>query len=103
MPAPIEPISPLLPTPPTPPTLEAPARTAGSGEDFASMLARGLQELQNLQDRANDLAVQAATGTLTDVHHYTIAATEAGLAVQLAAAIRNRAIEAFQEIMRLQA
>ena len=103
MPVPIEPISPSLPALPTPPTLEPSASSPGSGESFASMLARGLQELQNLQDRANELAVQAATGTLTDVHHYTIAATEAGLAVQLAAAIRNRAIDAFQEIMRLQA
>jgi len=103
MTAPIGPISATLPAIPAPQPLAVPGTAAGSGEDFASKLAQGLQEVQNLQDRASELAVQAATGTLTDVHDYTIAATEAGLAVQLTTAIRNRAVEAFQEIMRMQA
>lgn len=103
MPAPIGPISAALPTIPLPQPLTPTPGASGSGESFASKLAQGLQEVQNLQDRAAELAIQAATGTLTDVHDYTIAATEAAIAVQLTTAIRNRAVEAFQEIMRMQA
>jgi flagellar hook-basal body complex protein FliE len=76
---------------------------AGSGADFASQLGRGLESLQAAQDKADDLSVQAATGKLTDVHDYMIAATEANLATQLTVAVRNKAVEAFNEIMRMQA
>jgi flagellar hook-basal body complex protein FliE len=67
------------------------------------MLSGGLQKVEAAQDRADALAVQAATGQLADVHDYMIAANEAALATQLTAAVRNKALEAFNEIMRLQA
>jgi flagellar hook-basal body complex protein FliE len=74
-----------------------------TGPDFAAMLSGGIQRVQAAQDRADALAVQAATGQLADVHEYMIAANEAALTTQLTAAVRNKAIEAFNEIMRLQA
>jgi flagellar hook-basal body complex protein FliE len=74
-----------------------------SGTDFAAMLSNGLQRVEATQDRADALAVQAATGQLADVHEYMIAANEAALTTQLTAAVRNKALEAFNEIMRLQA
>ena len=77
--------------------------TSTNGADFAAMLAGGLQKVEAAQDRADNLAVQAATGQLADVHEYMIAANEAQLTTQLTAAVRNKAIEAFNEIMRLQA
>jgi flagellar hook-basal body complex protein FliE len=83
------------------------AGTAGtnptSATDFAATLQGGLENLQAVQDKADNLAVQAATGTLTDVHDYMIAATEASLTTQLTVAVRNKALEAFNEIMRMQA
>jgi flagellar hook-basal body complex protein FliE len=77
--------------------------TSTSGADVAAMLSGGLQTVEAAQDRADNLAVQAATGQLADVHEYMIAANEAQLTTQLTAAVRNKAIEAFNEIMRLQA
>ncbi|MFG1925797.1 flagellar hook-basal body complex protein FliE [Cryptosporangium sp. NPDC048952] len=76
--------------------------TSESGENFASLLADSLQNLQAVQTRKDELAVKAATGSLTDVHDYTIAATEASLATQLTVAVRDKAVAAFQEIMRMQ-
>ena len=61
-----------------------------------------LQGVQSSQDAANNLAVQAATGDLTDVHNYTIAATEASLQTELTVAVRDRAVEAFNQIMAMQ-
>ena len=69
----------------------------------ARALAKALDGLQATQTKADDLAVQAATGDLTDVHDYMIAATEASLATELTVAVRNKAVEAFNEIMRMQA
>jgi len=73
------------------------------GGNFASALANGLEQVQDAQTKADGLAVKAATGSLTDVHDYMIASTEASLATQLTVAVRNKALDAFNEIMRLQA
>ena len=75
---------------------------ASSGTDFASLLSGGLDKLQGLQSTSDDLALKAATGNLTNVHDYMIASNEAQLATQLTAAVRNKAVEAFTEIMRMQ-
>jgi flagellar hook-basal body complex protein FliE len=53
-------------------------------------------------DNADKLANQLATGELTDIHTYMAAATKAELAVQMTVAIRDKAVEAYQEIMRMQ-
>jgi flagellar hook-basal body complex protein FliE len=79
------------------------AATSGTDSDFAGMLSKGLESVQASQTNADNLAVQVANGTLTDPAHYTMAATEASLGLQLTMAIRNKAVEAFQEIMRMQA
>ena len=76
--------------------------TPTSGAGFSQALADGLQKLQNLQSSSDKLGVQAATGDLTNVHDYMIAATEASVATELTVAVRNKAVEAFQEIMRMQ-
>ena len=87
-----------------PPIVVGPmTQTSGTGTDFASRIGSGLEQLQGLQSSADNLAVQAATGSLTDVHNYMIASTQASMATQLTVAVRNKAIEAFQEIMRMQA
>ena len=77
--------------------------TRGADTDFAGLLAKGLEGVQASQSKASDLAVQVADGTLADPAQYTMAATEASLGLQLTMAIRNKAVEAFQEIMRMQA
>jgi flagellar hook-basal body complex protein FliE len=76
---------------------------ASSGGDFASQLSSSLQNLQSMDNNVDNLAVQAATGQLTDVHDYIIAATQANLATQLAVQVRNKGLDAFNEVMRMQA
>jgi flagellar hook-basal body complex protein FliE len=75
----------------------------GPDESFTSMLARGLESVQASQTKAADLAVKVADGSLQDPAQYTMAANEAALGLQLTLAVRNKAVEAFQEIMRMQA
>lgn len=75
----------------------------GPNENFAGLLAKGLESVQATQKNADDLAVKVADGSLKDPAQYTMAANEATLAMQLTLAVRNKALDAFQEIMRMQA
>ena len=75
---------------------------AGTDTEFGSMVLDGLDRLEGLTDKADGLAVQAATGKLENIHDYTIAASEASVASQLTVALRNKGLEAFNEIMRMQ-
>lgn len=80
----------------------ATASTDG-GAAFGASLAGAIDNLAAAQQTSSDLAVRAVTGDLDDVHDYTIAATEAQVTLELTAALRNKAVDAFNEIMRMQA
>lgn len=90
----------LTPTAPTTATdaTDATGASAASGNTFTD----ALDNVQSAQDNADNLALQAATGDLTDVHNYTIAATEAQLTTELTVAVRDRAVTAFNEVMGMQ-
>jgi flagellar hook-basal body complex protein FliE len=94
------PITPIVM--PSATAMTSPAASTGSGADFAALLTKGIDSVQQAQSSADNLAVKAATGDLQDVHDYTIAATQAQLATELTVAVRNKAVEAFSEIMRMQ-
>ena len=73
-----------------------------SGGSFGDVISNAVDALNESHAEADRLAVQAATGDLNAVHDYTIAATEAQLLTQLTVEVRNRAVEAFNDIMRMQ-
>lgn len=76
-------------------------RTDGSG--FAAALTGAVDNLQQLQSTSNTLAIQAVTGDLNDIHTATIASTRAQVTLELVAAVRNKGVDAFNEVMRMQA
>lgn len=69
--------------------------------DFGNLVVDNLGKLEGLDRTAQSKAIQAATGDLTDVHDYVIAATEAQTATELTTTLRNKALEAFNDIMRM--
>jgi flagellar hook-basal body complex protein FliE len=85
------------------PQVRATEPTQGpTGPAFGELLVNGVEGLEAMHDRADGLSVKAATGDLGAIHDYTIAATETSVATQLTVAVRNKALEAFSEIMRMQ-
>lgn len=79
------------------------AGTAGAASgEFGSSISKALDELDRLHGTADQFANQAATGELDSVTDYLVAATEAQLATQVTVAVRNKAVEAFNDIMRMQ-
>lgn len=77
------------------------APSAADPAAFGNAVTQGLEKLQAMHQTTDSLAVQAVTGNLTDIHDYTIAANEAAVATQLTVAVRNKAVDAFTEIMRM--
>src|SRR5919199_416911 len=92
--------TPLVPAA-VPPAAPAAAPSAAGGSSFATQVSNGIDRLQQSQATSDGLATQAATGDLTNVHDYMIAATKASLATELTVAVRNKAVDAFNEIMRM--
>ena len=75
---------------------------AASGVDFANSLTSALDELAKVHQVADDLSLQAATGDLQAVQDMVIATTEAQLMTELVVNVRNKAVEAFNDIMHMQ-
>ena len=76
-------------------------QSATNGDGFAAVLAASFDQLQGAQKTSDQLATQAATGDLRDVHDYMIASTEASLATEMVVTVKNKAVDAFTEIMRM--
>lgn len=74
-----------------------------SDTGFSSALTGAVDNLQQLQSTSNTYAIQAVTGDLDDIHTATLAASRAQVTLELVAAVRNKGVEAFNDIMRMQA
>ncbi|MGJ0223748.1 flagellar hook-basal body complex protein FliE, partial [Streptococcus pyogenes] len=62
------------------------AGVPGSGVVFGATLTGSIDQLQARQPTSKALGVPAVTGDLDDVHDYTIASTQASVALELTAA-----------------
>jgi len=74
----------------------------GAVSAFAEALARAVQRADELQRRADAAAAALADGRTDDVHAVMVAMEEANLALQLAIQVRNRLLESYQELVRMQ-
>jgi flagellar hook-basal body complex protein FliE len=86
-----------------PPAGDGSEGIAGSGGAFGTSLTGALSNLQALQSESGALAVKAATGNLDDIHQATIASTRAQVTLELVSTLRSKGVDAFNEIMRMQA
>ncbi|QYF74657.1 flagellar hook-basal body complex protein FliE [Cryobacterium sp. PAMC25264] len=85
------------------PATTATAGSSGTEGSFATALTGAVDNLQQLQSTSNTYAIQAVTGGLDDIHTATLAASRAQVTLELVAAVRNKGVEAFNDIMRMQA
>ena len=82
----------------------APASTKPADDTaFANSVTGAIDELRTLQSESDALKVAAVTGDLDDIHSAMIASSRAAVTLELVAAVRNKGVDAFNEIMRMQA
>lgn len=70
--------------------------------DFAQMLMDVLGEVNGSQQNAREMQNALMTGQRVEYHDLMIAMEKAGVAMQLTMAVRNKLLEAYQEIQRIQ-
>ena len=69
---------------------------------FLDALKKAVAEVNDLQVQAEVAGRDLALGQVRDLHQVTIATEKASLALNLAIQVRNKVLEAYQEIMRMQ-
>ncbi len=77
-------------------------KAAEGGKSFGEVLSNALEEVNRAQLKADGMVKKFLTGEIQDIHQVTIAMEEAKLMMQLAVEVRNKIIEAYQEISRMQ-
>ncbi|MCC6484528.1 MAG: flagellar hook-basal body complex protein FliE [Armatimonadetes bacterium] len=75
-------------------------RSADSG--FGEALTDATKQVAGLENQANQLAQKVASGDLSELHNAMLAMQKASTALELTVQVRNKVLEAYQEIMRMQ-
>lgn len=86
---------------PAPPG-DAVAPKAPEGPSFGSMLSQSIEKLEGLLDEASRQSAALAAGQAEDVTSVVMAVERAALGLQLAVQVRNKAVEAYQDVFRMQ-
>ena len=76
------------------------ATKASSG--FGDAIARGIDNVSNLQNTADNMLANFAAGGNVQIHEVMAATSKATLGMQVMVEIRNKALEAYQQIMNIQ-
>ncbi|HHY81558.1 MAG TPA: flagellar hook-basal body complex protein FliE [Clostridiales bacterium] len=73
-----------------------------SKADFGTMLKNELNKVNELLIKADEASQQLIKGEAEDIHSVLLAAEEARLALEMAVQVRNKLVESYQEINRMQ-
>lgn len=73
-----------------------------TGPSFSDFLNQAMEEVNAQQVQADGMTALAAAGQAPDLHSVMIATEKATISFQLGVQVRNKALEAYQEIMRMQ-
>lgn len=72
------------------------------GPSFGEFLNQAIDKVNEQQKTSEKMTEALASGQAPDLHSVMIAAEKATISFQLAVQIRNKAMESYQEIMRMQ-
>lgn len=72
------------------------------GASFSEMLNNALKEINDRKVYADEMTLGFLTGEVQDFHQVAIALQESSLTTQLAIEVRNKIVEAYQEVARMQ-
>ena len=80
----------------------APTEQPASGGGFGGMLTNAISSLDKTQTQAAGASQSLVDGTATDPTQVVMQVERAQLAMQLASQVRNKAVEAYQDVFHTQ-
>jgi len=84
------------------PGLKPPSQSDGAGAPFGDLLSNAVGDVSRLEGEAQKTVSELMTGSAVDVHQAMIAAEKASMAFELSLAVRNKAVQAYQQVMSMQ-
>jgi flagellar hook-basal body complex protein FliE len=97
MPLPISGVAPVLPS-----QISSTMPATQPSAPFAALMRNAMQQMQALESNAAQAVDGLMAGKGTDVHTAMIATQKADLAFEMALAFRNKAVNAYQQLMSTQ-
>ena len=96
-----------IPSIPTTSVTPAVSPTSGSatqvsGRSFAKTLTEAVSQVNKMQLQSADSGRELGLGTASSLHKVVLEAEEASLSMQMVVSLRNKALDAYQEVMRRQ-
>jgi flagellar hook-basal body complex protein FliE len=85
-----------------PPELRGPSGSPKSGPSFADALGDALDSMQSVQSASDESARRFALGQETDLHTVLLEVEKADLSFRTMMEVRNKLIDAYREILRMQ-
>lgn len=87
----------------TPPEISTPQVGAGSKPGaFQSVFSDAVSKVEEFQQNAYTAADRFLSGEDEEIHHVALATQQADLSFQLFLQVRNKIIDAYQEVMKMQ-
>jgi flagellar hook-basal body complex protein FliE len=83
------------------PELASPA-TPASGAEFHSFFQDAVQRVDDFQKNAAQSVDKLLSGETEEVHQTVLAAQRAELSLEFFLQVKNKAVQAYQEVMRMQ-
>lgn len=71
-------------------------------ESFGDLLNNALNNVNQMQIDSDEYKKMLAVGEVDNLHDVSIAAEKANISMQITLSLRNKIVEAYKEIMRIQ-
>ncbi len=81
---------------------QSPGSDSVKGPSFEDILKQSLQEVNDLQHDAEGKIKGLYSGEIKDLHQVMVAVEDADVAFRLMMQIRNKLVDSYQELMRMQ-
>jgi len=96
----VNPISSI--TPIAMPSVGSVAGATPASGSFGDMLSSAIQSIESQQNKASDSIQKFLSGENEELHTTVLATQKASLAFELGLQVRNKVVDAYQEIMKMQ-
>ena len=86
----------------TPATISSSGSAGGAVTPFSDLFSDAVGQVNQLEDQAHSAVSGLMAGSGVDVHQAMIATEKASMSFELALAVRNKAVQAYQQVIGMQ-